>query len=62
MSRRGRQFSRSLIHDLHEAESKIRASVAGQVRPLSQEEIEAIAATLTAPREQRDDYRGYDYV
>lgn len=56
MSRR--QYSRSLIHDMHRAEAKIRKSLSGKVRQLSQEEIAELAGDLVPPCQQRDDYRG----
>lgn len=59
---RGRQYSRALIHGMHEAEGQIRASVSGEVKVFSQAEIEAVEGSLLPPKAERSDYRDKAYV
>jgi|LGOV01.1.fsa_nt_gb hypothetical protein len=59
---RGRQYSRSLIHGMDDAEAQIRADLSSGVRTLTREEIAELEVSLTPPKEQAGDYRERAYV
>ncbi len=59
---RGRQYSRALIHQMHEAEAKICAKVDDQVKRLPREQVTEIEHTIAAPKNKKPDYRRYAYV